>query len=163
MWWSDRRFFVLGGAAALAGCGFEPVYGPGGEANVLLSAVALDAPDDRHDQLFQQRIEERLGRASDARFRLKTVIETSTDGLGNTSDGRTTRFRVLGRAQFVLTDMTEEANVLTQGRITAFTGYSATGSTVATLAAERDADIRLMTMLADQVIDRLLIDAPKLA
>ena len=39
---------------------------------------------------------------------------------------------------------------------TAITGYSATGTTVATLAAESDARKRLMTTLGDMVVDRLL-------
>jgi LPS-assembly lipoprotein len=46
-----------------------------------------------------------------------------------------------------------------QGRVSDFTGFSATGSTVATLAAERDATARLMVILADQIVDRLVISA----
>ena len=37
-----------------------------------------------------------------------------------------------------------------------FTSYSATGSTVAGLAAEEDAALRLMHILADQIVTRLL-------
>ncbi|MDU8912918.1 LPS assembly lipoprotein LptE [Aestuariicoccus sp. MJ-SS9] len=161
MWWSDRRLFLLGGLSALSACGFAPVYGPGGAANALVGHVGLDAPASRNDQLFQQRIEERLGRAEAPRFRLATIIETDTSGLGTTADGRTTRFRILARAQFALRETGSE-RLITDGRTIAFTGYSASGSTVATLAAERDAYARLMTMLADQVIDQLLVAAPDL-
>jgi LPS-assembly lipoprotein len=45
---------------------------------------------------------------------------------------------------------------VTSGSVDNFTGYSATGTTVATLAAERDAQERLMTILADQIVTRLL-------
>ena len=36
-----------------------------------------------------------------------------------------------------------------------FVGYSATGTTVATLAAKRDATERLMTILADEIVLQL--------
>ena len=45
---------------------------------------------------------------------------------------------------------------LTGGRVDNFTSYSATGSTVASLAAEEDASLRLMRILADQIVARLL-------
>ena len=41
--------------------------------------------------------------------------------------------------------------VFKQGKIQHFTSYSATGTTVATLAAKRDAEVRLMIILADQI------------
>ena len=42
------------------------------------------------------------------------------------------------------------------GTVDSFTSYSATGSTVAGLAAEEDAYLRLMRLLADQIVSRLL-------
>ena len=44
---------------------------------------------------------------------------------------------------------------MTSGTVNNFTAYSATGSTVATLAAERDALERLMVILGDQITTRL--------
>jgi LPS-assembly lipoprotein len=37
-----------------------------------------------------------------------------------------------------------------------FTSYAATGSTVAGLSAEEDASLRLMRILADQIVSRML-------
>ena len=48
---------------------------------------------------------------------------------------------------------------MASGSETNFTGYSATGSTVETLAGERDAFERLMRILADQIAARLLATA----
>ena len=45
---------------------------------------------------------------------------------------------------------------VTGGRVQSFTAYSATGSTVAGLAAEEDAGLRLMRILADQIVARLI-------
>ncbi|HCQ58330.1 MAG TPA: hypothetical protein DIU10_10575, partial [Sulfitobacter sp.] len=45
--------------------------------------------------------------------------------------------------------------IVTSGKVESFTGYSATGTTVATRAAELDAQERLMVILADLVVSRL--------
>ena len=42
------------------------------------------------------------------------------------------------------------------GEEVAFTGYSATSSTISTFEAERDARRRLMGLLADRVVARML-------
>lgn len=158
MWSFDRRNLILG-ALALGGCGFQPVYGPGGAGNKLLGRIALDAPDTQDAYVFNRRFEERMGRAINAPYRLSVQLETDQQDLGSTSTGSTTRYRLIGRAIYALRD---GDTLLTEGRSNAFTGYSTTGSTVATLAAERDAGERLMTLLADQVIDQLILDAPDL-
>ena len=49
--------------------------------------------------------------------------------------------------------------MVASGSETNFTGYSATSSTVETLAGERDAYKRLMRILADQISARLLASA----
>jgi LPS-assembly lipoprotein len=51
---------------------------------------------------------------------------------------------------------------LAGGRVESFTAYSATGSTVAGLAAEEDATYRLMRILADQIVAQLIAASAKL-
>lgn len=156
--WSSRRAFILS-ALALSGCGFTPVYGPGGTGNRLLGQIALDEPDTTAGYLFTRRFEERLGR-SDGPYQLETGIQVDEQDLGSTSTGVITRYRLLGRVFYTLRDADGQA--LIEGRTNAFTGYSTTGSTVATRAAERDAQERLMVLLADQVIDQLILEATDL-
>jgi len=43
-----------------------------------------------------------------------------------------------------------------------FTSWSATGTTISGLAAQEDAARRLMVILGDQIITRLIAAAPKL-
>lgn len=149
-----RRATLASGLMALAGCGFAPVYGRQGTGNRLIGQIALSAPTSPNTHLFNRRFEERMGRASGP-LSLSLRLNTEQQSLGTTSTGNTTRYRVLGRASFTLRDSAGAA--LTEGKTETFTGYSATGSTVATLAAERDARERLMLLLADQVIDELLL------
>jgi len=154
--YNRRRFGVVLAAAALAGCGFTPVYGPDGTGSALLGQLSLDPPQDRNDYLLQRRIEERLGQATAGAWRLSTQIKTDDIGLGFTTDGDITRYNINGTTDYTLR-RTGSSKIFRQGKIQHFTSYSATGTTVATLAAKRDAEVRLMTILADQIIDQLLI------
>ena len=156
LFYNRRRFGVVLAAAALAGCGFTPVYGPDGTGAALLGQLSLDPPQDRNDYLLQRRIEERLGQATAGAWRLSTQIKTEDIGLGFTTDGDITRYNINGTTDYTLR-RTGSSEIFRQGKIQHFTSYSATGTTVATLAAKRDAEVRLMTILADQIIDQLLI------
>ncbi|WP_296762751.1 LPS assembly lipoprotein LptE [Sediminimonas sp.] len=164
MWWSDRRNLLAGmGAAlalALAGCGFAPVYGPQGAGDRLQSAVHVQAPDSRDEQLLTRRIEERLGRGS--RYRLRYDLDITEESLAIDANNTASRMNLVGAVSFALYPggaVDEDAAPLIEGRTTAFTGYSATGSTVATRAAERDARVRLATILADRMIVQLVAAA----
>lgn len=165
MWCSDRRrLLILGAAGLLAGCGFAPVYGPGGAGGAISGQVAMPVPQTRADYLLVRRLEERLGAAPAPRYRLEAPLVITRDALGTTEDARTTRYQFVGRADWRLLPVgaDPDAPSVAQGRVEGFTGYSATGSTLATSAAERDAEARLVTILADQIVDRLLLAAPGL-
>jgi LPS-assembly lipoprotein len=62
---------------------------------------------------------------------------------------------VLGYLDFVLRDR-RTGLIVAQGSTSNFTGYSTTGNTITTVTAQRDAYARLMVLLADQTITRIL-------
>ncbi len=157
MWLSDRRFVILA-PLALAACGFAPLYGPGSAAAALQGAVRAAEPSDRAGFDLVARIEERLGRPGIARFDLAYEITLEPVGVGVTTDGVTTRYTLTGSVAYSLTDRANGA-ALHGGSVSGFTAYSATGSTVAVLEAEDDARARLMVILADQIVARLLASA----
>jgi LPS-assembly lipoprotein len=154
MLWS-KRTFLLALPLALAACGFEPVYGPGGTGAALQNRVSVAAPQDGNSYLLVRRLEERLGRTSAPRYALNLTLTTREEELGIDPDGNVDRFNLVGVAGYILNDLDTGADV-GSGTVNSFTGYSATGSTVVTLAAERDARARLMVILADQIVARLL-------
>lgn len=158
MWWSNRRAFLTGAAATgLSACGFTPVYGPQGGGTALQGTIALTESRNDSAYVFNRRFEERLGRGGAAApYKLDVRLQYDTQDLGATSAGDVTRIRLVGRAFYTLTDTATGAALL-EGRTNAFTGYSNTGTTVATRAAQNDAQRRLMVLLADQVIDDLLL------
>lgn len=158
---SFSRRSVLLSAAALAGCGFAPAYGPGGAATRLRNAVRVDAPDSRPGYLLTRRVEERLGRAEPARYGLSYSISLDDKQIAISPENVTTRYNKLGTVTWALRDLDSET-VLADGKAESFTSYSASGTTVATQAAERDAEERLMTILADRIITRLTAEADSL-
>lgn len=149
----NRRHILLA-PLALSACGFQPVYGPGGTGAQLQNRVLVDEPDERFGYLLTRALEERLGRGNDARFGLGLTITTRQDALAIDPAGDTRRFNLLGEVDYALRAL-DTGDVVTSGKVDHFTGYSATGSTVATLAAEEDAQERLMIILADRIVTRL--------
>lgn len=152
----NRRLFLLASsAAALSACGFTPAYGPSGAATRLQNTILVDEPKTRGGYLLTQNIEDRLGRASSPRYGLSYTITTRDNAIAITAANITNRFNLEGSVTYALREMNGGAVVAT-GTVDSFTSYSASGSTVATQTAERDARTRLMTILADQIVTRLI-------
>jgi len=158
---SFSRRYVLGAAIALSGCGFTPAYGPAGGAQKLQGTVLVDAPTDRDTYLMTQSLEERLGRSQNAAYGLSYALTLNEERMAVTGNNITTRFNVVGKATYALRDLASGA-VLTNGIVDSFTGYSADSTTVATLSAKGDARARVISILADQITNRLIAISPDL-
>jgi LPS-assembly lipoprotein len=154
----NRPLYAIWAMLLIAACGFTPVYSPDGVGTVLQNQILVDKPNDRNAYLLTQRIEERLGRGGGARFGLKIDIAVRETGIAINPQGDTDRYDVLGVARYFLRDMKTGAEVA-KGTVNSFAAYSATGNAAATLAAERDARERLMVILADQIVTRLIATA----
>lgn len=141
-------------AFLLSACGFQPVHGPNGTGSALSGRISVEAPDTEAGFLLRRELETRLGRGVDDQFRLIVEPRTNAQGQAVTAEGDITRFSLVGEATYELTSLID-GRVVASGSVDNFTGYSATGSTVETLASENDALRRLMTILADQITARL--------
>ena len=155
---SDRRLFLTS-LLALGACGFTPVYGPGGAAQGLTGAIEVQAPTERDEYELVKRLEERLGRADNARFALDYRIETREEASGITAGAETTRKQVFGTVTFPLTE-TATGQVVQSGSVTSFVSSSQQGTTVSTASGAREAYARLMVALADLLTTRLISGAP---
>ena len=116
--------------------------------------MLVDAPEDRFGYFLVREVESRLGRAATPRWGLALTTTTVEDGLAIDSEGNTRRYNLVGTTDYALRDL-DSGQIVTSGKVESFTGYSATGTTVATRAAELDAQERLMVILADLVVSRL--------
>lgn len=158
MWLPKALLLVV---LTLAACGFAPAFAPNGPATALRGAVALQDTTTRNGFEFIQQFEERLGRATAPRYDLATSIATSSTSLGVTPDGAITRYNLLGSVTWTLTNRASGAQ-LAKGVEQNFVGWSATGVTISAVNAETDANVRLMRILADQLVARLIALSPTL-
>lgn len=159
---SDRRtFLTLLAAVPLLGCGFTPVYAPGGSGLALRGQVLVAPPDTRLGFVLVSRLEERLGRPDAPAYQLDYTVETSETNLAITGTNDITRINITGTVRFTLTNMATNAQVLAD-TVSTFSAYSTTGTSVATASAERDAQDRLMTSLADRVVSSLLASSGRI-
>jgi len=146
------------GVAGLTGCGFAPVYAPGGPGGRLTNAVMIETNNGFYDYTLRQELQERLGPATRPEFHLKVGVTLDTDSVAVTKTQVIERYNVVGKATYSLTDL--DGNVVASGTDTNFTSYSATGTTIATQAGQDDAYRRLMVILADDIMNRLILAMP---
>ena len=159
MWLSDRRKFLFSLAALpLAGCGFEPAYGTRGQAQKLRNQVKFQDPTTRESFELVEQLERRLGPTQTATYQLRYKIRTSRERLAVTRQEITTGYNLLGTVDYTLTDL-RNGKLVTQGKVSNFTTYSAISNNVATRAAQQDARKRLMVILADDIVTRLIATA----
>jgi LPS-assembly lipoprotein len=146
-------------AAGLVGCGFVPVYGTNGSGGDLRHNIRLDDPQNRLDFVANDHFEHRLGRPdANAQYQLSIDVDRTQQSRAITTAGDASRINLEGRATYELRGITSTQMIET-GTVETFTSYSVADSPVATNAARRDAEDRLMIALIDQIISRLAISA----
>ena len=150
----DRRAF-LAAVTALAGCGFEPVYAPGGAAAELRGRIEFIPPADEEGFALVNRLQDRLGTPDAVERTFDAGIRIDEEPAGFLRDGTITRYNVVGRVDWRLTRIADGVEVA-NGSEQSFTSYAATSTTVATIAAQRDARERLMVTLADRIVADIL-------
>jgi len=170
MSWSEpratrRRALALGlggcTAALLAGCGFQPLYGPAGSGAALDGATVVAQGGGPNDFTLTRALQDRLGAPGSApRFRLTTALSVSSEQVAVTTAQSTNRFNLIGTVDYTLTDIGTGSSVHA-GRVDGFNSFSAVGTSLATRTAQQDALDRLMVILADRVMIDLL-SAPAL-
>jgi LPS-assembly lipoprotein len=143
---------VLVSLLGLAGCGFAPIYG---EGQAFRDTIVFEANDSVAGFRLRERLEDRLGRSTAPRFRLRVNLSSSQRAAAITADGDTARFNIIGTASWTLFDMST-GDRLEAGSVQAFTSYATTSSTIATQSTKDDAGDRLSVILADMIVSRLL-------
>lgn len=155
------RLSLLSLLLPLAACGFEPVYAPGGPAEGLRGRIDVAAPADEEGYALVERLEERLGLPAGADLGLTADIYISEEAVGFLPSGAISRYNVSGQVTWRLTRL-DDGTELLSGSERSFTSYSATSTTVATISARRDARRRLMVIIADRIVQDILLEAGQL-
>lgn len=105
-----RAFLALGAGAALAGCGFQPVYMPTasgrpGPAERELAAINVNLIADRPGMLLRQALQDRFegaGSATAQRYNLAVNFWITGSALGIQPNATVTRVRLIGHATWTL-------------------------------------------------------------
>jgi LPS-assembly lipoprotein len=154
MWLSSRCGFFLA-ALALAGCDLVPVNGANTKFQLLRNTVLVQAPTNRVEFELVRNLEVQLGQAVSKLYDLQYKLSVYEDIVVVSAAQEINRFSLVGLLEYSLVD--SGGVVLLTETAKSFTGYSATGTTVATQRSKRDAYDRLMVILAKQVSNSLLI------
>ena len=154
MWLSNRREFLLAGLS-LVGCGFEPVHRSESKSHVFSNQVFVQAPTNRAEFELVRNLEVHFGSPSDKRYHLRYKLTVDEEIVDVSVAQELNRFNLVGLLEYSLVDV--DGVVLLSEAAKSFTGYSATGTTVATERSKQDSYDRLMVILAKQVSNNLLI------
>ena len=144
--------------AALAGCGFQPVYGPQTSGRSLRGRIAYRAPNTPEGFRLRARLEDRLGRTERGDYLLVVQMEVEEVAVVISSSQNINRFNLPGTATWQMTEDSSD-RVIASGTAETFTSYSAFGTTVATQEAQDDARDRLAIALADLIVTDLIVAA----
>lgn len=158
---------VLVVVALLGGCGFEPMYAPGGLTAASGSAVDLAAVEvakirtaagreTRIGQQLSNALQERLyvTGVDTPRYRLQLDLTEANDGFGFRPDESVTRYGLRLRADYQLIEIASNRVVLSESTQT-YNSYDVSQSDFATEMAERDMQDRLARDLSDRIVSRL--------
>jgi len=152
---------VLVLTALVASCQVRPLYAPdanGVSARSQLPAIAVDEPVTRQEQVFRNVLLFGLrggGEAAAPLYRLNYRMTFDVQQLAiEAVTGTPTTYQIAGRIAYILEDAaTSEALLVDEALATA--SYNRSSQNFANLRAQRDAENRMATDLANKVETRL--------
>ena len=120
---------LLAATAALAACGFHPVYAPGGSATGPqreLGAIDVGLMPDRSGQLLRQALQQRFDRGDGTakRYTLSVVYGVAGDSIGIQQDSTATRVREVATATWFLKALDPAQTLVTSGTARAVDGVN---------------------------------------
>jgi LPS-assembly lipoprotein len=157
MWWWARAF-VLGLGLVVAGCGFRPLYGGGGESPVArqLAAIHVAAIPDRSGQELRNALEHRM--ATDtrqpARYAMEIALTEVIQELGVRKNLTASRANIRIKARWTLTT---EGRVVHTGETEAIAAYNILDQQYATVTSEKDSRSRAVEQLANEIVRQLSV------
>jgi LPS-assembly lipoprotein len=145
-------------AAALAGCGFQPMYGGQGRATLAqMGTIRVDQPRDRLGQLLRNEIIKRMsprGEPSEARYKLNYTTRLTEIQLAIQDDDSITRFNLRLTTESWLLEIAS-GKVIYRDKTRTVGSYNAVNSEYATLAARNDTTDRVARAAAEEIVTLL--------
>jgi len=165
---SSRRVFLGLPLGLLAGCGFQPVYGPGGvpatgalpgqndpSLRQAMAAVRVAPMFERSGQVMRRTLQRNMeGRdpGVQGRYDLQVNLVFATEVLGFTSQGFPSRVRTTGTADWALSTLTAPPQLLERGAARTLDAFNIPDlQFFASDASREDMERRLIVELSDRV------------
>jgi len=133
---------TLAACAALAGCGFAPLYAqPGVVGN--LAAIDVEAPEGRTGFLIREHLDDAFAknRAAPAAYRMRLQLYETRYPRGIRVDNVATRFEYVLTADYTLTSVASGAPAK-NGRVRVELTYNSADQPYASVTAQQDAQDR---------------------
>ncbi|MEQ9608166.1 MAG: LPS assembly lipoprotein LptE [Kiloniellaceae bacterium] len=149
-------------AIALAGCGFQPLYGPGinnTEVSTSLASVRVEPLTDRAGQQMHNFLRDRLnprGQPTDANYSLRVQLTERLQELGVRRDETATRANLRMKADFFLLSVDGQTQLMS-GQSVSTTSYDILTNPFATTVSEETARERALREVADDIQTRLAL------
>jgi LPS-assembly lipoprotein len=145
-----KKPVVLAACLLLGACGFHPMYGSA--LAPQLSSIYVEPIAERDGYELRNTLIDVLqsdGDAAGKTYRLKIVLNESSQGIALQNDATITRYNNRLEARYILSDT--RGNVLTTGTQTELSAYNVVQSPYATLTAEQDASKRAAQDVAERI------------
>jgi LPS-assembly lipoprotein len=151
---SSFKKIIYAALFLISSCGFSPLNSDI-NPRTLLEVVSVQEPNTQSEFIFYSRLTDRFGEFGD-RYVLNYSISTSSEDSALNFDGTPHRIKIVGSVSYSLKDIKNGA-VLISEKEEMHLSFSNSGSTAAVLNAERTTNEQLVVLLADKVIDRLVL------
>jgi LPS-assembly lipoprotein len=145
-----RRLAVLAACLLLEACGFHPMYGSA--LAPQLSSIYVEPIAERDGYELRNTLIDLLqsdGEAAGKAYRLKVMLNESSQGIALQNDATITRYNTTLDARYTLSDT--RGNVLTTGSQSELSAYNVVQSPYATLMAEQDSTKRAAQDMAERI------------
>ncbi|WP_171054604.1 hypothetical protein [Roseovarius arcticus] len=140
----------------LPSCGFTPVYGENSASSEVLRNVVLEDPDNQIEYDYLKAVEQRIPPSQNTQYKVRYNVALSYQGLDVVG---VSRVQVVGTVTSEFVDQTTQKVELVSS-VEGFTSYTADGGFRD--VQRRDAERRLMQILADKFITRLIAQSSEL-
>jgi LPS-assembly lipoprotein len=145
-----RVLVVALALAALAGCGFKPMYAPSG-GDAVIGSVSIPEIPGKSGHVFRSELNKLLGgeRGSATSRRLEVALKETIGTLGLRVDESSTRADLILTADYVFFD--GSGAELFRGVVTQTASYDIPTSAFGEVSAQNDARERAAAMLAERM------------
>ena len=150
---------VLAVAAAMSGCGFEPLHGQrSGASSAALGAIDVQLIADQPGQMLRNELLQQMQPRGQtpARYSLAVTLTESLANLGIRKDKVATRANLTLSASFTISELGGTKRVFS-GSARSVNSYNILTSDFATLSAREDARRRGVNQLALEIRERISV------